>query len=322
MRRVGSAAGIDLFAPADAYFSYFNSPYIGHKQGASIDIYPSHEEWGGPAYSPIAGQIIRVKKMRMGKERIFPSDEADFGIAIAPEGSSDIVRILHCIPEVDERTRVEAAQRLGSLIRSRYFNYWTGPHYHIDIMNAHDFNRSTKSYPLNVELASVQQTQQESVSELECLITRVTDDVMIATTDDSPIAISGNLVGHAAYCGSDRRYGILDAGVPHYNHGGILGLANTVEESKVTAWGTDIGYAVTDLDSRLPFKRVDPFQPAFKGEIIRGVSCFAFTRKQTVKGSPPVMMIPRQYGGFSGKFAEGDVGVLSFNRPNDIVKEQ
>ena len=219
MRLVGSAAGIDLFAPADAYFSYFNSPYIGHKQGTSIDIYPSHEEWGGPAYSPIAGQIIRVKKMRMGKERSFPSDEVDFGIAIAPEGSTDIVRILHCIPEVDEGMTVEAGQRLGSLIRSRYFNYWTGPHYHTEIMNARDFSRSTKSYPLNVELASVQQVKQESISELECLITKVTDDVIMAVTNDSPIAISENLVGHAAYCGIDRRYGILDAGVPHYSHG-------------------------------------------------------------------------------------------------------
>ncbi len=321
MRRVGSAAGIDLFAPADAYFSYFNSPYVGHKQGASIDIYPNHEEWGGPAYSPIAGQIIRVKKMRMGKERIFPSDEADFGIAIAPEGSTDIVRILHCIPEVDEGTTVEAGQRLGSLLRSRYFNYWTGPHYHVEIMNARDFNRSTKSYPLNVDLAPVQQTQQESVSELECLITRVTDDVMIATTDDSPIAISGNLVGHAAYYGSNRKHGILDAGVPHYSHGGILGLGKSVEESTVTAWSTDIGYTAGSLDSRLSFKRGGPVQLIFEDEIIKGVSCFAFTKKQTVKGAPPVIMIPQQYGGFFGKFAEGDVGVLSFKRLNDIVKE-
>jgi len=322
MRRVGSAAGIDLFAPADAYFSYFNSPYVGHKQGASIDIYPRHEEWGGPAYSPIAGQVIRIKKMRMGKERIFPSDEADFGIAIAPEGSTDIARILHCVPEINEGTTVEAGQRLGSLLRSRYFNYWTGPHYHIEIMNARDFSRATKSYPLNVELNSVQQVQQESASELECLITRVTDDVIMAATDDSPLAISGDLVGHVAYCGSDRRYGILDAGVPHYSHGGILGLAQTIEESAVTAWGTDIGYAVANLDSRLPFKRGAPVQPVFEGEIIRGVSCFAFTSKQTVKGVPPVIMIPQQYGGFSGKFAEGDVGVLSFKHPNDIVKEQ
>lgn len=322
MRKVGSAAGIDLFAPADAYFSYFNSPYIGHKQGASIDIYPSHEEWGGPAYSPIAGQIIRVKKMRMGKERVFPSDEADFGIAIAPEGSNDIVRILHCAPEVDEGMTVEAGQRLGSLIRSRYFDYWTGPHYHIEIMNARDFGRSTKSYLLNVELAPVQQKQQESASELECLITRVTDDVIIAFTDDSPIVISGDLVGHAAYCGSNRRHGILDAGVPHYSHGGILGLGESVEERTVTAWGSEIGYAVGSLDSRLPFKRSEPLRPTFEVEIIRGVSCFAFTKKQTVKGCPPVIMIPQQYGGFSRKFTEGDVGVLSFKRPNDIVKEQ
>ena len=322
MRRVGSAAGIDLFAPADAYFSYFNSPYVGHKQGASIDIYPSHEEWGGPAYAPIAGQIIRVKKMRMGKKRTFPSDKADFGIAIAPEGSTDIVRILHCVPEVDEGTIVEAGQRLGFLLRSRYFNYWTGPHYHIEIMNARDFGRSTKSYPLDVELASVQQVQQESASELECLITGVTDDVIIAVTNDSPIVISGDLVGHAACCGSNRRHGILDAGVPHYGHGGILGLGESVEKCTVTAWGSEIGYAVGSLDSRLPFERSEPLQPTFEGEIIRGVSCFAFTKKQTVKGCPPVIMIPQQYGGFSGKFTEGDVGVLSFKRPNDIVKEQ
>ncbi|NOR38495.1 MAG: hypothetical protein GQ580_02790 [Candidatus Thorarchaeota archaeon] len=321
MRRVGSAAGIDLFAPADAYFSYFNSPYIGHKQGASIDIYPSHGEWGGPAYSPIAGRIIRVKKMRMGEKKLFPSDEVDFGIAIAPEGSTDIVRILHCVPEVDEGATVEAGQRLGSLLRSRYFNYWTGPHYHIEIMNIRDFNRSTKSYPLTVDLTPVQQTQQESVSELECLISRVTDDVMIATTDDSPKAVSRNIVGHAAYCGSDRRHGILDAGVPHYSHGGILGFGKSVEESTVTAWSTDIGYAAGSLDSRLSFKRGGPVQLIFEDEIIRGVSCFAFTKKQTVKGAPPIIMIPQQYGGFSEKFAEGDVGVLSFKRLNDIVKE-
>ncbi|MHA1588713.1 MAG: hypothetical protein ACTSV9_08075 [Candidatus Thorarchaeota archaeon] len=321
MRRVGSAAGIDLFAPTDAYFSYFNSPYIGHKQGASIDIYPSHEEWGGPAYSPIAGQIIRVKKIRMGKKRIFPSDKADFGIAIAPEGSTDIVRILHCIPEVDEGMTVEAGQRLGFLLRSRYFNYWTGTHYHVEIMNARDFNRSTKSYPLTVDLAPVQQTQQESVSELKCLITRVTDDVMIATTDDSPIAISGDLVGHAACYGSNRRHGILDAGVPHYSHGGILGLDKSVEESTVTAWSTDIGYTAGSLDSRLSFKKGGSVQLVFEDEIIRGVSCFAFTKKQTVKGAPPIIMIPQQYGGFIKKFAKGDVGVLSFKRLNDIVKE-
>ena len=322
MRKVGSAAGIDLFAPTDAYFSYFNSPYVGHKQGASIDIYPSHEEWGGPAYSPIAGQVIRIKKMRMGNEKIFSSDEVDYGIAIAPEGSADIVRILHCVPEVDEGITVEAGQRLGFLLRSRYFNYWTGPHYHIEIMNARDFCRSTRSYPLDVELAFVHQVQQESVSELECLITRVSDDVIMAVTNDSPIAASGDLVGHMAYCGSDRKQGILDAGVPHYNHGGILGLVMPVEGSTVTAWGTNIGCTVSPLDSRLPFKRGEIFQPVFEGEVIRGVSCFAFTRKQTRKGSPPVIIIPQHYGEFTGKFVEGDVGILSFKRSNDIVKEQ
>ncbi|MHA2352262.1 MAG: hypothetical protein ACXABX_03995, partial [Candidatus Thorarchaeota archaeon] len=132
MRIVGSAAGINIHAPEDAYFSFFNSPYIGHDIGSAIDIYPRHQEWGGDVVSPVSGKIVKTRKMRMGQPKQFPTHEFDYGIGILPEESdTDIVRIMHCEPDVSEGENVVLGDPIGRAIRSRYFNYWTGPHYHV-----------------------------------------------------------------------------------------------------------------------------------------------------------------------------------------------
>ena len=57
MRSLGVAAGVVLWAPSDAYFSYYNSPYIGHENGAAVDIYPAHASWDGPGFSPVDGGL-------------------------------------------------------------------------------------------------------------------------------------------------------------------------------------------------------------------------------------------------------------------------
>lgn len=72
MREVGKAAGISLLAASDAYFSYFNSPYTGHKQGTAIDIYPQPQKWNCFVPSPVSGQISKIKKVKMGKMKEVP----------------------------------------------------------------------------------------------------------------------------------------------------------------------------------------------------------------------------------------------------------
>ena len=57
MHVIGETKGIKLYSPEDAYFSYFNSPYTGHSQAAAIDIYPYHQQWGGPVTSPVSGKV-------------------------------------------------------------------------------------------------------------------------------------------------------------------------------------------------------------------------------------------------------------------------
>ena len=76
---IGEAKGIKIHSPEDAYFSYFNSPYTGHAHAAAIDIYPYHQEWGGPVASPVSGKIVRLQKFRMGRKKEFPTEDFDYG---------------------------------------------------------------------------------------------------------------------------------------------------------------------------------------------------------------------------------------------------
>ena len=239
MRVVGKAAGISLLAPSDAYFSYFNSPYTGHKQGAAIDIYPQPQKWGCILPSPISGIVSRIRKVKMGKAKEFPTESYDFGIGIDAEDSDDyLVRVMHARPEVREGDTVEAGEPIGRTIRSRYFNYWTGPHYHVEVLKKHDFHRSTQSVPLTVNAERLVAIIKESSSELECLVHSVTPDQVVVSSPHSPFGKSGDLYGHLAMTQNGPPIGLLDAGLPHYAHGGIIADSDVYESNIVHGWQT------------------------------------------------------------------------------------
>ncbi|MFX1606507.1 MAG: hypothetical protein ACFFDD_11450, partial [Promethearchaeota archaeon] len=180
MRVVGSALGINIHAPEDAYFSYFNSPYIGHNIGSAVDIYPRHQKWGGDVVAPVSGEIVKTEKMRMGRPKQFPTNEFDYVIGILPEESdTDLLRVMHCEPTLNEGETVELGDRIGKAIRSRYFNYWTGPHYHVEILPEESFRRSSKSYPLELDYQFVADGSTGASGKLELLVSSVTDDNIV-----------------------------------------------------------------------------------------------------------------------------------------------
>ena len=147
MRTIGKANGVGIAIPDDAYFSFFNSPYIGHRNCSSVDVYPSHNEWAGPAFSPVKGTVVKLKQIRMGKKRKFETNEYDYATGIKPIDNEDsILRILHCDPTVKIGDEVAPGDEIGSLLRSRYFNFWTGPHYHIDVVNSKFFVKNYTTY--------------------------------------------------------------------------------------------------------------------------------------------------------------------------------
>jgi hypothetical protein len=318
---VGQIENIILYAPRDAYFSYFNSPYTGHELGTSIDIYPSHQEYGGSVTSPINGTINRIQKIKMGRERNFPTEPYDFGIALKPErDSDDIVRILHCIPEVGINDRVDIGDHIGFTIRSRYFNYWTGPHYHVDVMNEKDFGRASKSYPLTLCVAFSSRSKLIFQESIECEIIDVSEDILIAVSKDYPTCHADEIAGLAATCNESKTVGVLDGGVSHYGHGGIWtnSLGNIGEE--VNLWNHPIGRVSKVTSEYCLFKKGPGLEFKIDGLPVRGLSCFIFSKHQLIQGLVPLLIIPSQRGEYTNVIEEGDVCLLSVQEQNSRIK--
>jgi hypothetical protein len=314
MRVVGEALGISIQAPHDAYFSYFNSPYIGHNLGAAIDIYPKHQEWGGPVFAPVSGKITRIKKIHMGRSKPFPTEVFEYGIAIQVERrKEDIVRVLHCEPIVKEGEKVDLGDQIGHAIRSRYFNFWTGPHYHVEIMPINAFSRSTKSYLLEVPMVEKQHNVGYFHSPIELSITDVSDDRAIGYSKDCSFTSIGDINGLSAYDENGSALGIIDGGLSHYQHGGVIGKQNTKEGDLVHFGGYPVGMIATRRDRVSHFQRGPSIKATINGLELLGLSCFLYPPQYSRKGTPQIILIPREYRGFRNLIENDSIGILEIS---------
>ncbi len=317
MRVVGIASGTKIRAPDDAYFSFFNSPYIGHGQGSSIDIYPEHQSWSGDIVSPVAGEIIRIKKMKMGRPKKFPTDDFDFALGIQPDNSeNDIVRIMHCAPSVKLGDVVESGALIGTTLRSRFFNYWTGPHYHVEVMDQDSFERSSKSYPFDQYFQFSKHKGSKLSARIEFEVSEVTEDYVKGFPRGLKHASINDLIGLAAGDMSDHIIGILDGGLSHYHHGGVVGGTNLQEKTSVYIAGIPVG----TMSSSNRFRRGPAIASFLDGHQIRGLSCYIYPKLYARKGTTPLVLVPRRYNEFTGLIEDGDVCQLQIRSENNTVK--
>lgn len=321
LRAVGRTDKIILYAPRDAYFSYFNSPYTGHELGTSIDIYPNHQEYGGSVTSPISGTISKIQKIKMGRKRNFVTKPYDFGIALKPEtDSDDIVRILHCEPDLKINDRVDIGDHMGFTLRSRYFNYWTGPHYHVDVMNAKDFGRASKSFPLTFLNPFSFNCSSHYHESIECEIIKVSEDILIGVSREYPICKADDLAGLAATCNESKFVGVLDGGVSHYGHGGIWTSSSGNIGGEVELWSHPIGRVSKATSEYCLFKKGPSLKFRIDGLPVKGLSCFIFSKHQLIQGLVPLLIIPSQRGQYTNVIDEGDVCILSAQQKKDRIK--
>ncbi|MFX0053369.1 MAG: hypothetical protein ACFFAX_06475 [Promethearchaeota archaeon] len=312
MRCIGVAGGISLYAHDDSYLSYFNSPFIGHRRFSSIDVYPADGAWDGPAFSPIDGKVTQVRTLKMGKKKAFPTSSRDYAIAIAPEDVKDtVVRILHCIPRVSKGDVVSKGDFIGSLIRSRYFCFWTGPHYHIEAMHPRDFIRPSQSFPIIAETGKISTDLGDSTNQFECEVMKYTPDILVCGSREIPSASMNDYHGHLAIIGDSSS--ILDAGVPHYNQGGLLGNTSPEIDSAVQAFGVPIGNVSSVSESFVQFTMGKNIIVSLEGENLGGISTHLYSNSQMINGRPPVLLIPKERNQYEGRLSEGDIVVLSLN---------
>lgn len=317
MRIVGIASGTKIYAPDDSYFSFFNSPYISHSHGSSIDIYPHHQSWSDYVVSPVGGKIVRIKKIKMGQPKEFPTEDFDYAIGIQPDSSeTDIVRILHCDPSVVVGDTIEIGDSLGVTLRSRYFNYWTGPHYHVELMHTDSFERSSKSYPFDEVFRFARKKGAIQRTDIDFEVNEVTEDYVKGIPRGVEHASLSDLVGLAAMDENETILGMLDGGLSHYKQGGVVGGLDIGMNTQVFFANTPVG----SITASNRFLRGPAITPFLDGHPLRGLSCFIYPNLYTKQGIPPLVLVPNRYDEFRGIIEVGDVCQLQIRSVNNMVK--
>ncbi|MFX1415556.1 MAG: hypothetical protein ACFFC0_02040, partial [Promethearchaeota archaeon] len=134
---------------------------------------------------------------------------------------------------------------------------------------------------------------------------------LVGVSSDASYVKMGGLQGHLARAHASDHVGILDAGIPHYEHGGVVAGGSTEKDAEVRAWSRKIGIVASSGDSFVRFRASQSFRPRVDHVSIRGISNHVYTSAQTVRGLTPVYLVPEKIGQFEGKYDEGDVFVLS-----------
>jgi hypothetical protein len=186
-------------------FSLYNSPYVAHREGRAIDLYPDTNV----APSPVAGTVESTKTT--GCPSRPHAVEHDHLVVI--DTGERLARILHVDPTVEPGDSVAVGDPLGSMIRSGYFAPWVDNHVHLGFRAyGDDPVRARGSLPVDVDVPIAGTTWDGTG--------RVVESGETYAILDGP---SHPMPGEA-YVGitDDSGRFVLDGGLSHYENGGII----------------------------------------------------------------------------------------------------
>lgn len=235
-------------------FTLYNSPYVAHKKGHAIDLYPRSNR----APSPVEGKVMELMTVKAPPKAY----AVDRDHLILIDTDKHVARILHVDPNVEEGDYVEVGDSLGDMVRSGFFAQWVSNHIHLGFRekNANPY-RASGSLRLNIDLEIMPLDWDGTGKVVE---TGETYAVLDRPEHPSP---DKKFVGVRA--GDDSK-GVIDGGVPHYAGGGILGLNKYADKCKRTVYlaGTPVG---TGYGRDITWNDIDVLA---NGQRITGVSLF------------------------------------------------
>lgn len=200
---VAEAMGVELFCPEDGRFAFFNSPFPPHKLNTGVDLYPG-PEFGGEAYSPVAGEVELIRKVKAPSGHGFEAADHDTVIVIRNKVNPDTVtKLLHSEPLVEVGDNIEVGDVIGTTLRSGYYGWGTSAHLHAEIRKPDDAIRARGGYNL--------QRGDSSVGEP---VTELSGEVVVARPEYTFIKLPSDAAGLVGTVSGEPA--ILDGGIPYY----------------------------------------------------------------------------------------------------------
>lgn len=297
LRRGGStgikaceALGIEVWLLKRHYLSFTNSPYYAHHRLAAIDIYPPRGE--REALSPIEGKLLFHKVI--GGEHVLGFKSGDA-----------YVRILHVKPHLNVGESVYVGDPLGELVWSPTFFRWTDPHLHLEVRSSGSFVGARGGVKLSVQSDLVnflRNNMRLDPEQQRYVVDLVVRDKYVILKPCSGKACTLP----ALIAGIGSSLGVMEGGIPHYGHAGIILLrghgcpicaGSSVLVNQAVAGRVDFAsgpYVHVMLSRRL--------HPVLNGVRVHGVAFFI--------GASFVKVIPSDWRDLT--LSEGDSVVLCF----------
>ncbi|MEM3466793.1 MAG: hypothetical protein QW566_10020, partial [Candidatus Jordarchaeales archaeon] len=207
------------------------SPYFPHRNCTGVDIYPNLE-FGENAPSPVSGEVVAIKEVDYFEDRGFGCSKVDYLVILRSlENKERFIKILHVKPSVDIGDEVAVGGRIGALIRSGFFDFWTDPHIHVEVRKPFDPIRARGGLRFERLVA---------VDDVEVEFEELRGTVVESKKQYSLIVLNGNF-RHGIPVNVGEEVGILDGGVPHYGWFGVHMKTRPLPSSVVKFCGTNIG---------------------------------------------------------------------------------
>ncbi len=231
MRVIAKSGELKIFAPENAWYSFFNSPYIGHKLGTALDIYFPEK-----ALFPMESGIVEKIRNVRPPQRYVKGE--DYLIAIRLN-SSFCLKVLHVKPSVNIGDKLYLGDEIGDMIVSGFFMPWSSKHAHVELRKCDDYLRARGG----IELMPVMHTSVPSTETYEFRIVEKDTHFCWALPlkaskfSLTPLSSGGNPI---------------EGGLPHYGFGGVF---SAVEEINILGQSVKVerkfGYGLFNFKTQL-----------------------------------------------------------------------
>ena len=207
MRDIAEWENISIFVPENAWYSFFNSPYIGHKLGTAIDIY-----FPDDGLFPVErGVVEKIRNVKPPKRYI---KHDDFVIVIHIS-SGICLKVLHVKPKVRIGEKLMLGDSIGEMISSGFFLPWSSKHAHIEIRRCNDSIRARGAFPLKpIYYSSVPATKGN-----EFRIVETHENFCWA----EPVEKEDYALTPLTY-----QWYPIEGGIPHYGYGAVFSSVKVV----------------------------------------------------------------------------------------------
>ncbi|MEM1989505.1 MAG: hypothetical protein QW782_02575 [Candidatus Bathyarchaeia archaeon] len=271
--------GVNIYCPIDGRFSFFNSPYFAHRNFTGIDIYPgSNSKFEGDAPSPVSGKVMFIKEVNYFENRGFEHSKVDYLIILRSiENKGRLIKILHVKPSVNIGDRVMVGERIGTLIRSGFFDFWTDPHIHVEVRKPSDPIRARGGYRIR-RVIRISEGCREMLS-----LDWIRGVVIEVKHEYSLISPDGDFK-HGIPVSLGDGVGLIDGGIPHYGFFGVHADFTPKLGERVKLLGKTIG-SIRSISDGMHLADSSNVTFRLNGKPVR-LSLYLFPSKPIIKVIP------------------------------------